>query len=85
MRKYQPFETWAQLLDHVNAEYTLYYHAPMDYQPALVIAVVRRDGRLRVTAPYALDSGSFTADVAHLPRFRRLQNRQTSSVSEEAN
>jgi hypothetical protein len=64
------FTSWPELLDHVAADYRLYYHAPMDYRPALVTATVRKDGKLRVTPVYS-DADPFTADVAHLPRFRK--------------
>jgi hypothetical protein len=67
---YENFGSWHQLLDHLAAGYPLYYQAPLDYRPVLVTAVRRKDGRLRVTAPYT-DSDPFTADIGHLPRFRR--------------
>ena len=64
------FESWAQLIDHIRAGYQLWYHAPLDYRPQLVTAVVRRDGKLRV-APVYSNADSFTADTGHLSRFLR--------------
>ena len=66
----QPFETFAQLIDHVRAGYQLFYQAPLDYRAALVSAVIRKDGNLRVYPIYR-DADPFTADPGHLPRFRR--------------
>ena len=70
--KPQTFATWADLLDHVGSEYPLYYHAPMDYRAAQVSAVLRKDGKLRVTPTYT-DADPFTADQGHLGRFRRAR------------
>ena len=75
---YRPFETWAQLLDHVRAGYRLLYQAPLDFQPVTVTAVIRKDGKLRVVAPFS-DADPFTADAGHLSRFRRsFSNRVTA-------
>ena len=65
------FDSWTQLTDHVRAEYALYYHAPMDYRPARVSAVIRKDGKLRVSPIYS-DADPFTADQGHLSRFKRV-------------
>ena len=70
MNTHTEFTSWAQLLDHVRAEYPLYYHAPMDYRAAQVSAVLRKDGKLRVTPTYT-DADPFTADQGHLGRFRQ--------------
>ncbi len=71
-KRFANFAEWAELLDYVAAGHTLYYQAPMDARPALVQAVVRRvDGKLRVTPVYT-DADPFTADLAHLSRFRRV-------------
>jgi hypothetical protein len=64
------FQTWAELLDHVSAGHKLYYHAPMDYRPVFVTAKTRRDGKVRVYPIYS-NADSFTADIAHLDRFRQ--------------
>lgn len=76
MDRYESFQTWAQLTDHVRAGYRLWYQAPLDYRPVLVTAVLRKDGKVRVTPPYS-NADPFTADSGHLDRFRRLANRQT--------
>ena len=68
--KFGSFDTWQELLAFVSADYKLFYHAPMDYRPAVVSAVIRRDGKLRVTPIYS-DADPFTADAGHLSRFRR--------------
>lgn len=64
------FRDWAQLIDHIAAGYPLWYQAPMDYRPAQVSVVVRKDGKLRVSSIYT-DADPFTADQGHLDRFRR--------------
>jgi hypothetical protein len=64
------FDTWAELLDHISAGYPLWYQAPLDYRPAQVTAVMRKDGKLRVYPTYA-DADPFTADAVHLERFRK--------------
>jgi hypothetical protein len=74
-RQYEAFASWAQLLDHVAAGYQLWYHAPMDYRPAQVSAVVRKDGKLRCTPIFTGGADPFTADLAHLERFRRVAGR----------
>lgn len=70
--KYKSFEAWNELIDAVRGGYSIYYHAPMDYRPVLVTAVIRKDGKLRVTAPFA-DADPFTADAGHLSRFLRKE------------
>jgi hypothetical protein len=74
---YETFSSWAQLLDHVAAGHKLYYQAPMDYTAHLVGAYIRKDGKVRVTPVYS-DADPFTADTAHLPRFRRPVSRLAS-------
>lgn len=50
----------------------IYYHAPMDFRPRKVtIARVYKNGKIRIAKPSA-DSDPFTADAAHLDRFRYL-------------
>jgi hypothetical protein len=70
MAHFESFADWAQLTDHVRAGYRLFYQAPLDYRPVLVTAVIRKDGKLRVTPPYS-NADPFTADNGHLTRFRR--------------
>lgn len=66
----ESFATWAELLDHVAAEYPLAYQAPLDARPVVITVTRRRDGKLRVTPTFS-DAGPFTADEGHLSRFRR--------------
>ena len=75
-RYFEHFTSWAQLIDHVRAGYALWYQGPIDYCPVQVVAVVRKDGQIRVTPPYA-DADPFTADHDHLDRFRREEPRRT--------
>lgn len=75
------FENWRQLQDHVRAGYSLWYQGPMDYRPVIVTAVVRRDGKLRVSPVYT-DADPFTADDAHLTRFRRNESKTPGRVVE---
>ena len=72
---YEAFARWDGLLDHIRAGYELFYHAPMDYRPRRVSAVVRNDGQLRVYPHWSSDADPFTADAAHLARFKRLDRR----------
>ena len=75
---FESFTTWTQLLDHINAGYDLWYHAPLDYRPRRISAIVRKDGRIRVY-PLTTDADPFTADVAHLERFRRNADRHVTA------
>jgi hypothetical protein len=72
---FESFVSWEGLLDHVSAGYELFYQAPMDYRPARVSAVIRKDGKLRVMPHWSSDADPFTADVDHLSRFKRLDRR----------
>jgi hypothetical protein len=74
---FETFGTWSELVDCVRGEYKLFYQAPMDYKPHLVTATIRKDGKLRVY-PCLSDADPFTADVAHLERFRRLPSGRTA-------
>lgn len=69
------FSTWAQLLDHVKADYPLWYQAPLDVRASRVEAHIRRDGKLRVSPNWSSDADPFTADEGHLERFRRDYSR----------
>jgi hypothetical protein len=75
---YEAFQSWPQLLDHINAGLPLWYQAPLDVRPAAVTAKVRKDGRLRVYPHWSSDADPFTADQAHLERFRRNASRRTT-------
>lgn len=66
------FHTWADVLAHVTAGLPIYYHAPMDYRPFRIqIARIYKNGKVRVAKPHMACDG-FTADAAHLDRFRHL-------------
>ena len=69
---YRTFASWAELLDHIKAEYELFYKAPLDFHPARVTAHVRKDGKVRVYPHWASAADPFTADMAHLERFRKV-------------
>ena len=71
MTDYRGFQTWADLLAYIRAGYKVFYHAPMDYRPAVVQTAIRKDGKVRVTPVYGA-ADPFTADKGHLGRFRRL-------------
>lgn len=72
----ESFWDWAQLIDHVRAEYPLWYHASTDVQPIMVSATVRSDGKLRISS-WRDSFDPFTADAKHLDRFRRNASRVT--------
>lgn len=66
------FHTWPEVLSHVAAGLPIYYHAPLDLRPRrITIARVYQNGKIRVAKPTA-DCDAFTADAAHLDRFRYL-------------
>lgn len=69
MKGYKAFESWADVLTHVQSGQTVYYHAPMDLHPSAVQAVVK-GGNIRVF-PLSKSADPFTADNGHLDRFRR--------------
>ena len=46
MRTYRTFDSWANLLDAIRAEYRIAYHAPLDVRPIQVGTTIRRDGRV---------------------------------------
>ena len=73
MRTYRTFDSWANLLDAIRAEYRIAYHAPLDVRPIQVGTTIRRDGRVRVTPIYA-NADPFTADEGHLSRFRAIRD-----------
>lgn len=71
MLTYTTFQTWTELLDAIRADDRIAYQAPMDVRPVQVGTTIRRDGRIRVT-PTSRDADPFTADAAHLDRFRKI-------------
>lgn len=67
-----PFASWSDLLAHVNGGGKVAYHAPLDILPArVVVGRVFKNGKIRVV-PLSRGASSFTADAAHLPRFRKV-------------
>jgi hypothetical protein len=62
------FNSWQDVIDHVNADLPIFYRAPMDARPRRIAAAVRSGCKIRV---YLLtnDADSFTADERHLERF----------------
>ena len=77
MRTYQKFETWDQVLEYVTKgkcsldSCGIYYQAPMDYRPVLVLAKRRGNGRKVRIIPPGLLADPFWADAGHLDRFLR--------------
>jgi hypothetical protein len=67
--KFEAFPDWDSVLAHVSAGNPVYYHAPLDISPVLVGARVSAKS-IRVR-PSSRDADPFTADHAHLDRFRR--------------
>lgn len=62
------FDSWSDVLTHVDTGGWLWYHAPLDLRASSVLVRKRyKNGKLR------LSSGdvSFTADSGHLDRMRR--------------
>lgn len=66
------FDAWSDVLAHVREGHRTYYHAPLDYMPRGVIAVIvgKRNDRLRIVPD--TDADSFTVDKGHLDRFRKI-------------
>ena len=64
---FEPFDSWADVLAHVDAKRPIFYWAPLDVRPVRVFAESRR-GKVRVQVR---DAYPFTADAGHLDRFRR--------------
>lgn len=69
--QFASFDTWTAVLEHTAAGQTLFYHAPLDREPRLVrVRRTFKNGKLRID-PCSSDADHFTADPAHLSRFRR--------------
>jgi hypothetical protein len=69
---YETFQTWQQVIDYVDRNGWVYYHAPLDYRPVRVVAKVkrRRSGCVIRVTPPTRDADPFDADEAHLNRFK---------------
>ncbi len=65
------FTSWADLIDAIRADYAIRYQGPVDYRSHAVTCTIRKDGKIRVS-PIFTDADPFTADRAHLDRFRKL-------------
>jgi len=65
----EKFESWEDLLMHVAAGLSIWYHAPLDVNPVRVRAEIRSRMKVRVFPP-SRDCDPFTADRGHLDRFR---------------
>lgn len=64
----EPFTSWTEVLDYCRNHAWVYYHAPLDYRPAvLAVRRVFKNGKIRLQGR---ESG-FTADAEHLSRFSR--------------
>jgi hypothetical protein len=73
MSELRAFQTWREVLVHVQAGKPVWYQAPMDYRPIPVRAQIRGRAHsvvLRVYPPISQDADPFTADARHLDRFR---------------
>ena len=68
--EYATFDTWDQLLEHIRAGFPGCYHAPVDVRPYRVNVGAFKNGKIRVY-PLGGTADRFTADAAHLGRFRR--------------
>jgi hypothetical protein len=71
---FAPFESWQAVIEHVQADRPVYYHAPFDFRPARVGARLNSPKASRRTIridPMSRDADPFTADAAHLDRFCR--------------
>jgi hypothetical protein len=73
MRQFLSFASWEHLQQYIAGGYPVYYQAPLDALPVRVSTAIRRDGRIRVYPIFA-SADAFTANIDHLPRFRRVAN-----------
>lgn len=64
---FAPFDSWAELLEHVN-KLQVHYKCPLDFYPSLVIVLKQfKNGKLRIKAAH--NGVAFTVDKDHLSRF----------------
>lgn len=71
---FESFAQWGDLLDYAREYRPLYYQAPLDVRPVRVDVRVNRNLTIRVFNVIAYrprEADPFTADRAHLDRFRR--------------
>lgn len=72
---FKPYARIEDLIEHVKAHVTLWYHAPMDHAPAIVRVrrfMIDNDNWDKSTATlWTAANGRFTVNLAeHLDRFR---------------
>jgi hypothetical protein len=69
--KHVPFVSWNDVLSHIAQGNQLYYAAPLDREPMIVVVLKSyKNGKLRLRAKFG--DVTFTADRDHLDRFRYL-------------
>ena len=70
--KFEPYESWEDVLRAARTgNDVLWYQAPFDRSPKMVIAVkVYKNGSIRID-PLSNQASKFTANVGHFDRFRR--------------
>lgn len=67
------FETWQQVLAHVEAKLPLFYKAPLDHIKVRVAVTKQyKNGTIRIR-PSSWRTGSFQIDAGHLDRLWRIQ------------
>lgn len=71
MSEFVGFLTWDAVIEHVEAGKPTYYQAPMNVRPTRVNVKLSERRKVRITAPVTADWDSFTADSAHLDRFKK--------------
>ncbi len=75
--RFERFASWRDVLAYAATGAALYYHAPLDVAPVRV-RYEARPRTIRIFPPgrtgrgKARTSDSFSADVSHLDRFRKL-------------
>jgi hypothetical protein len=62
--------SWPDVLEAAESGVQLWYQAPMDYRPYPVRVIGVSKGKIRLGAPLSQDVDPWTADAAHLGRFR---------------
>jgi hypothetical protein len=69
---FEPFATWREVLEYVNANGSVYYQPPLNHRPVWIAASVGEGGKLKMYASRIdRDADDFTADESHLDRMRK--------------
>ncbi len=69
MSNFTSFNSWAEVLDHVN-KFQVYYKCPLDFYPSRVRVIKQfKNGKLRIKPVF--NGVAFTVDKEHLSRFFR--------------